>query len=52
MKGCLYLNTCSIIIIDLVIDGHMTARCLREEQRDGLEGELSIAEVPPSLLSL
>lgn len=52
MKGRLYLNTCSIIIIDLVTDGHVTAGCLTEEQRDGLGGELSIAEVPPSLLSL
>lgn len=46
-----HLNTCNIVITCLVVDGHMLCDCLMKWQRDGLEDELSTAEVPASLLS-
>jgi len=51
VQACLYLNTCTVVIVYLVIDGRGLRDRLMRRQRDGLESELSVVEGPVSLLS-
>lgn len=51
MQACLYLDTCSLVIVYLVVNGFMLCDCLLKWQHDGLEGELSMADGPASHLS-